>query len=85
MPQDWPILWAIVALIHIKPVYSSVSYQQVTNPKYDRRGHESLRGYGPYTLYEGPNLANERFGVFGRKLEGSHFPFNHYLGKYERI
>ena len=41
------ILWAIVALIHIKPVYSSVSYEQATNPKYDRRGHKSPSGYGP--------------------------------------
>ena len=42
-----PILWAIVAPIQIKDVHSSDSYQQATHQKYDRRGHESLSGYGP--------------------------------------
>ena len=45
LPQGWPILQAIVAPIHIIPVCSTVSYQQGTNPKYDRRGHESPSGY----------------------------------------
>ena len=37
---------AVVAPIQIKPVHSSVSYQQATNQKYDRCGHESPSGYG---------------------------------------
>ena len=37
----------IAALIHIKDVHSSLSYQLPTYPKYDRRGHELPRGYGP--------------------------------------
>ena len=36
-----PILWAIVAPIQIKVVQSSLSYQQATYQKYDRRGQES--------------------------------------------
>ena len=39
-----PILWAI----QIKHVHSSVSYQQATHKKYDRHGHESPSGYGPF-------------------------------------
>ena len=42
-----PILWAIVAPIQIKVVHSSLSYQQATYQKYDRRGQESPSGYGP--------------------------------------
>ena len=42
-----PILWAIVALIQIKRIHFSVSYQQAINPIYDRRVHESASGYGP--------------------------------------
>ena len=39
-----------------------------------------------YTLYdyEGLNLANQKrrkLGVFGRKLEGNHFPFYCYFDK----
>ena len=41
-----PIIWAIVAPVHIKPVHSSVSYQWVMYQKYDRHGHELLSGYG---------------------------------------
>ena len=33
--------------IKIKPVHSSVSYQQATYQKNDRRGQESPSGYGP--------------------------------------
>ena len=47
LPHDLPILWVIIAPIHIKHVYSSVSYQQAIDSKYDRRGHESPSGYGP--------------------------------------
>ena len=32
--------------IQIKPVHSSISYQQATYQKYDRHGHESPSGYG---------------------------------------
>ena len=32
--------------IQIKPVHSSISYQQATYQKYDRRGRESPSGYG---------------------------------------
>ena len=39
-PENWPP-------IQIKPVYSSVSYQQATYQKYNQRGHESPSGYGP--------------------------------------
>ena len=38
----------IVPPIHIKPVYSSVSYQLVIIKKYSRRGRESPSGYGPF-------------------------------------
>ena len=38
---------AIVALNHIKHVYSSISYQWVINHEYDRHGHESPSRYGP--------------------------------------
>ena len=41
--------------------------------------------YKNYTPHEGPSLVNDtsrKLGVFGRKLEGSHSPFNHYFGKY---
>ena len=44
---SWPISWVIVALIHIKHVHSSGSYQWATYQKYDRYGHESPSGYGP--------------------------------------
>ena len=37
---DWPP-------IQIKHVHSSISYQQATYQKYDRRGQESPSGYGP--------------------------------------
>ena len=48
-----PILWAIIALIQINLVHSSVSYQQATYQKYDRHAHESPSGYGPLgTLIE---------------------------------
>ena len=33
--------------IQIKHVHSSVSYQQTSYQKYDRRGHKSPSGYGP--------------------------------------
>ena len=46
-----PILWAIVALIQIKVVHSSLSYQQATYQKYDRHGQESPSGYGPLADY----------------------------------
>ena len=36
----------IVALIHIKHVHSSLSYQQVIYQNYDWHGHESPSGYG---------------------------------------
>ena len=42
-----PILWAIVAPIHIKHVYSSVSYQWAIYQKYDQGGHELPSVYGP--------------------------------------
>ena len=42
-----PILWAIVVPIQIKHVHSSLSYQQATHRKYDRRGQESPSGYCP--------------------------------------
>ena len=45
-----PILWAIVVLIQIKHVHYSVSYQQATYRKNDRRDHESPSGYGPLGL-----------------------------------
>ena len=37
---------SIVALIYIKHVHFSLSYQQVIYPKYDRLGRESPSGYG---------------------------------------
>ena len=37
----------ILAPTQIKHVDSSVSYQQAFHPKYDRRGRELPRGYGP--------------------------------------
>ena len=40
-------LLAIAVPIQIKHVHSSVSYQQATYQKYDRRYHESPSGYGP--------------------------------------
>ena len=44
---NWqPILWAIIALIQIKHVHSSVSYQQATYQKSNLRAHESPSGYG---------------------------------------
>ena len=43
----WQIIWAIIASIQIKHVHSSLSYQQATYQKYDRRGHKSPSGYGP--------------------------------------
>ena len=39
------ILWEIVVPIHIKPVYSSGSYQWAIYQKYNWRGHDSPRGY----------------------------------------
>ena len=36
----------IEAPIQIKHVHSSLSYQQATYQKYDRRGQESSSGYG---------------------------------------
>ena len=42
-----PILLAITVPIQIKLVHSSVSYQQATYQKYNRRAHESPSGYGP--------------------------------------
>ena len=39
--------WLIVSPIHIKHVRLSVSYQWATYQKYDRRGHETPKGYGP--------------------------------------
>ena len=42
---------AICAPIQIKHVHSSMPYQQVIHPKYDRRGHEWPSGYGPLSLY----------------------------------
>ena len=33
--------------IQIKHVHCSLSYQQATYQKYDRRGQESPSGYGP--------------------------------------
>ena len=51
---NWqPILRAIMALIQMKLVHSSVSYQQATYKKYDRRAHESLSGYGPLRSHLG--------------------------------
>ena len=38
---------AIVVQIHIKHVHLSLSYQWVIYQNYDRRGHESPRGYWP--------------------------------------
>ena len=38
--------WPIEAPIQIKHVHSSVLYQWPIYIKYDRRGHESPRGYG---------------------------------------
>ena len=38
---NWGNTWLIVALIHIKHVHSSVSYQWATYQKYNRCGHES--------------------------------------------
>ena len=52
----WPIVAPIVPLVSIVPivlpikikhVHSSVSYQQATYRKYNRRGHKSPSGYGP--------------------------------------
>ena len=43
----WPILWVICAPIQNKHVHSSVSYQQATDQKSDRHGHELPSGYGP--------------------------------------
>ena len=43
----------IVAPIQIKHVHFSVSYQQATNQKYDRRAHESPSGYGPLDRHDG--------------------------------
>ena len=40
-----PILGAIVGPIQIKHVPFSVSYQQATHQRYDRRGRESPSGY----------------------------------------
>ena len=37
--------------------YSSVSYQQATNPKYDRRRHESPSGYDPLQAYTHDNVS----------------------------
>ena len=48
--HNWPIPWMIVKQIPIKPAYSSVSYQWVIYPKYNRRGYGSPSGYGPYVL-----------------------------------
>ena len=42
------IVAPFIALIHIKHVYSSVSYQKAIYQKYDRRGHKLPSGYGPY-------------------------------------
>ena len=36
--------------IQIKPVHSSISYQQATHQKYDRRGRESPSGHGYWAL-----------------------------------
>ena len=44
-------------------------------------------GEAPYTPYEGPSLANQKsrkLGVFGRKFEGSHTPFECYFNEYKR-
>ena len=38
--------------IHITHVHSSLSYQQTTYQKYDRRSHESPSGYGPLNISE---------------------------------
>ena len=45
---NWPYnLLPIVALIQIKHVLSSLSYQLATYAEYDRHGRESPSGYGP--------------------------------------
>ena len=41
------IIELIVAPIYIKPVHSSVSYQQALCQKYDRRGRQLPSRYGP--------------------------------------
>ena len=41
------ILWAIDLPIQIKHVHFSMSYEQATHQKYDRRGRESPSGHGP--------------------------------------
>ena len=48
--NQWPIIWAIIAPIQIKPVHSSLSYQQATYQKYGRCGHKSPSGYGPLLI-----------------------------------
>ena len=40
----------IIAPICIKPVHSSLSYQQAIHQKYDRRGRELPSGYGPLVV-----------------------------------
>ena len=45
-----PIVSAIVPLIQIKHVHSSVSYQWPTYQKYNRHRHESPSGYGPLEM-----------------------------------
>ena len=58
-----PILLAIVAPIQIKVVHSSLSYQQATYQKYDRRGQESPSGYGPLLFYSRLIYANRNSWV----------------------
>ena len=60
-----PIAAPIVALIHIKRVRSSSSYQLATYPEYNRRGRESPSGYGPlYVLYDNIHLLSFSLAVY---------------------
>ena len=76
-----PLVPPIVLPIQIKHVHSSVSYQWVIYQKYNRHGHASPSGYGPFAhfqnysnFYSKPNIVPCMFLLSDQTLSDVFIP-----------